>query len=80
MRDMAYQRASKFVMPSIFRHRSKVCFNGMTIDEIASSDDGLRTLDWLSDQLWVSGDLSDALAVYLSDQSIQREVALLLGS
>lgn len=60
---------------------------GMTLDEIAETDDGLRYLDWLrtarcEERERTSGPKSDlecALEAYLSEPTIQRELEIALG-
>lgn len=53
-------------------------FRGQTIDTIASSDAGLKYLDWLSGRDWIHVDLRQVLTVYLSRPSIQRDLQALL--
>lgn len=48
----------------------------LTLDQIASTgDDGLRYLDWLVGQGWVTGTLKIALEVFLDDPATRKELA-----
>ena len=51
---------------------------GRTVDEIAGSNEGLRYLDWVSDQPWLRGDLKDAISSYLENPGIQKELNQLM--
>lgn len=47
-----------------------------TLDDIASKGDhGLRYLDWLSGQGWVTGTLKIALEIFLDDPATRKELA-----
>lgn len=48
-------------------------FKDKTLDEVASSDEGLRYLDWLRGQK-TYGYFGTCLEVYMSDPTIKREV------
>ena len=65
---MTFKDAAATVMP-FGKHK------GRTIDAIASNDDGLRYLDWLTgERQGQTTQLDIALAVYLRDPSIQKEL------
>ena len=67
---MTFKEASQFIMP-FGQHKSK------TLDAIATSDDGLRYLEWLYDQRRSDGfnaQVDDALDTYINDPSIQKEL------
>ncbi len=49
-------------------------FNGMTIDKIAETDDGLRYIDWLSGEEIRRPVLREAIHVYVSDKTIAKEI------
>lgn len=52
-------------------------FKGKTIDQIATSDSGLRYLDWLYGEMCTSTNKTptlDALQVYLQDPTIAKEL------
>lgn len=51
-------------------------YKGQTLDDIASTDDGLRYLDWLAGED-IRGPLKDALEAYLDDESISTELETL---
>ena len=70
---MTYKEAAAFVMP-FGKHK------GRTLDTIASTDDGLKYLDWLrGERSWGRRDIDSALAAYLDDAAIKREVARVCG-
>lgn len=69
---MNFKEASKYRIPF-----GK--FKGKTIDQVASSDDGLRYLDWLIGEGKLYGDLKDALETYMSDEVIQKEIERIVG-
>ncbi len=52
---------------------------GETLDQIASTDKGLRYLDWLIGSSIASGNknLRQALEIYLGDPAIQKELEAL---
>ena len=53
-------------------------YRGVTLDAIAVTDDGLKYLDWLRGER--GGSKRDAaLAAYLDDPAIKREVARVCG-
>ena len=54
-------------------------FRGMTIDEIAKTDDGLRWLDWATDVV-ESPRLLKEISDYLKDPSIARDLERALDS
>ncbi len=65
---MTFKEAKDYIMP-FGKHRGK------RLDDIASEDEGLKYLDWLYGE--VSGSYyepRDALAAYLSDSSIKKEL------
>lgn len=69
--SLTFTQASTFVMP-FGKHRGK------SLDQIASTDEGLRYLDWLRGE---SGEQDQRPAArhiraYLDDVSIQRELDL----
>lgn len=75
MSEMSFAQAKNHVM-SLGKHR------GRSIDSIAVTDDGLRYLDWLYDKMSdepPSGGINavtfEALCVYMSDPTIQKELA-----
>jgi uncharacterized protein (DUF3820 family) len=49
-------------------------YQGKSLDEIATSDDGLRYLDWLRGQSFVGGVTASWLRIYLDDPSISRDL------
>ena len=68
---MEFKEAAAFIMP---------CgkYKGQTLDAIATDDAGLRYLDWLVGERQGSTTRLDvALAVYLRDPAIARELAAL---
>ena len=73
---MTYKEAAAFVMP-FGKHK------GRTLDTIASTDDGLKYLDWLRGERSSGGgrnrNVDSALAAYLDDAAIKREVARVCG-
>ena len=64
---MNFKEAESTVLP-FGKYRDR------TIDSVASTDEGLRYLDWLIGQDNLYGEFKEALEVYLGDQSIQEEV------
>ena len=72
---MTFKNAAAFIMP-FGKHRGK------TLDAIASTDDGLQYLDWLRGERESKGQppfvkasaLNEALAAYLDDPAIRREL------
>lgn len=55
-------------------------YRGSSLDDIATSDDGLKYLDWLRGQKWVGGRLREALTAYLEDPAIKRDLENILGA
>jgi uncharacterized protein (DUF3820 family) len=53
-------------------------YRGRTLDDIASTDEGLQYLDWLIGQPWISGLLEGKLLTYLADPAIRRELDRIL--
>jgi hypothetical protein len=51
---------------------------GLTIDQAATTDTGLLFLDRLRGSGRLYGKLKDAIEVYLSDPTIERELASIL--
>lgn len=70
---MNVSQASKVVM-TIGQHKGK------TIDKIASTDKGLRDLDWLLGQPWLFDDLKKAIACYLNHPPIAADLERALES
>ena len=64
---MTFEEARKFVLP-FGKHKGK------TLDAVASTDSGLRYLDWLYGQEWIRREMADALAAFLSEPSIAKEL------
>lgn len=60
---MDFTEASGYIMP-FGKHK------GSTLARIGSNNDGLKYLDWLIGQDWVSGKLKEALGTYLKHPSI----------
>ena len=56
---------------------------GVDLDTVAASDEGLRYLDWMvgSDVWWARADteFGKALRTYLEDEKIQEEVRAVIG-
>jgi len=50
-------------------------YAGKTLDEIAQTDEGLKYLDYLYGQTWLMAETRDALATYIGEPSIAKEVA-----
>ena len=59
-------------------------YRGVTLDAIAVTDDGLKYLDWLRGERAghcnAKRDVDAALAAYLDDPAIKRELARACGS
>lgn len=53
-------------------------YKGVTLDDIASTDEGLKYLDWLNGQTWLNDPLKKHVVNYLSDPSIRKELDALL--
>lgn len=53
-------------------------YRGKKIDKIAESDEGLLYLDWLLDQDLRTEPLRTALAVYLSDETVAKQLDALV--
>ena len=51
-------------------------YRDKTLDEVASSDDGLRYLDWAAGEF--NGPAGDAVRTYVALDVIQREIAKVL--
>lgn len=71
MAAMSFADAATFKMP--FGQ-----YKGQMLDEIASTDAGLRYLDYMLGELddeRRQGDVYQALLIYLSDESIAKDVA-----
>ncbi len=49
-------------------------FAGQTLDEIASTDEGLKFLDWLHGEKVRDRYLKAALDAYMSDPTIKKEL------
>ena len=64
---MLYDEAKRYKMPL-------GDYKGKALDDVASTDAGLKYLDWLSGQGWVRDRLRVALTAYLEDPSIAKEV------
>ncbi len=65
--SMTFAEAKTVLMP-FGKHKGK------TVDQIAETDQGLKYLDWLAGEEWVSGRIAQAVAIYLADPSIKREL------
>lgn len=63
---MDFKQAQKFTMPF-----GK--YKGKTLDDIASTDDGLLYLDWAYGD-FQPGPIRDALTAYFSDPTIQKDL------
>jgi len=55
-------------------------YKGRTLDDVASTPEGLRYLDWLVGQDFVRDDLAAAITTYLGDETVKRELAEALES
>lgn len=53
-------------------------YKGITLDAIASTDDGLKYLDWLRGQAWLNDPLKKHVLNYLNDPTINKELEKLL--
>lgn len=70
---MSFDEAKAVTMP-FGKHKDK------TLDDVASTDDGLKYLDWLRGQRGVRDTRLDlALAAYLDNPTIQRDLSALIG-
>lgn len=49
-------------------------FNGMTLDEIASTKYGLRWLDWAAGEFDPTSSAGAAIRMYVADPNVQREI------
>ena len=49
-------------------------FKGKTLDQIGSTPEGLRYLDWALGQDWLHNYERDAIATFLSDPAVKREL------
>lgn len=55
-------------------------YQGKTLDDVASTDAGLKYLDWLyGEKETETGAVTDALRVYLADEAIARDLRRLVG-
>lgn len=70
MHNFKFNQAKKYVLPF-----GK--FNGRTIDDIATTDDGLKYLDWLYGET-SSGVVKNMLKIYLEDETIKEELNKLI--
>lgn len=71
-RELTMEEAGSIVLPfGKFKDKS--------IDEVASTDDGLKYLDWLLGQAWLRGDMKLGIEVYLSDEAVSRDLQDALG-
>lgn len=68
---MTFKEAADFKMP-FGKHK------GQRLDEIATTDAGLRYLDWLHGERGGVGWVDEALSVYLSDKTIAEELRRIL--
>jgi hypothetical protein len=50
-------------------------YKGKAIDKISETDDGLKYLDWLNGQEWLTDPLKTHVVNYLSDPTIKQELA-----
>ncbi len=64
---MTFKEASEFII-TFGNHEDE------SIDDIASTDEGLRYLDWLSGEYRYCDLLRIALDVYLGDPAIKKEL------
>ncbi len=69
---MTFAAAQQYVMP--FGQ-----YKGQTLDHIASTDTGLRYLDWFAEECYHI-ETMNALSTYLSDPSIKKELDHLMRS
>lgn len=69
---MIFREASETIMP--FGE-----WQGFTLDQTATSDEGLMFLDRLRGSGRLYGKLKDAIETYLDDPTISRELADILG-
>lgn len=51
-------------------------YKDQTLDEIATTDDGLLYLDWLVGKSWLFKDLKEAIDDYLTEGSVARDLEL----
>jgi hypothetical protein len=49
-------------------------YRGKSIDDIARTEDGLKYLDWLRDQPWITVAVREDIELYLKDPSIARDL------
>lgn len=68
MSSEAFKAAQKFVL----RFGKK--YNGLNLDKIAETDEGLLYLDWLRGQEWVREPLKGHLTAYMTDPTIKKEL------
>ncbi len=73
MSNFKFNQAKKYVMP-FGKHK------GETIDSIASTDEGLKYLDWLYGEVTTSSvpQLRVMLKIYLEDETIAKELKKLI--
>ncbi len=69
---MTFTEAKNFRLP-FTKHK------GRTLDEVASTPQGLLFLDWLVGQSFVGSHTAEHLRVYLADPAIAAEVAKLVN-
>jgi uncharacterized protein (DUF3820 family) len=66
MSDFKFNQAKKYIIPF-----GK--FKGRTIDDIATTDDGLKYLDWLYGET-SPGTVKNMLKIYLEDETIAKQL------
>lgn len=64
---MAFSEAQNYKIP-FGMHKDR------TIEDVASTDDGLRYLDWLMGKSSLYGRFKEAMGVYMNDPTIKLEV------
>ena len=69
---MTFAQAQQFVMP-LGKHKGK------TLDDIASTDEGLKYLDWIVGEGFLWDRTEEAIKTYLADPAIQRDLNALVG-
>jgi hypothetical protein len=69
---MTFEQSQSYVL--LF---GKYC--GKSLEEVASTDYGLRDLDWLRGQSWVQPSTKEAIDTYLNHGPIARELEQLIG-
>lgn len=53
-------------------------YAGMTLDQVAKYNDGLRYLDYIVGQSWLHQDTRDHIKVYLANNGIKRDLKRLI--